>query len=423
MFSSPLWAVDNLKPGDFAGAIVYSGREGSLLMLEIPEEVYQGFRRPDLGDIRIFDASENPVSFVIRERPRELFTPPSEEVRFFPWDGGRENNFPANTDIEINTSGGVLRIRNQGEHSVNPPVFLADLSLLSYVPSSLRVRIENQGRNFNIPVTIHYSGDLSNWRAFDKRQVLASFGGTVQDTLELPETGDIKDMRYLLIRFSWETPIPVSMTVFFSPREKPGEFHEIIIQGKKSPDGKTIRYNTEAFYPAESIDFILDEADSIPVLIKNRFSEEAEWNIRARGTLFRYNSSGSIVRNPPFEIASNATFWELEATGGLPFGSVPEMLIRCKPRELIFPARGSGPWTLVFGNPACPPLSSRELLPLTGQEEFEPAVFTGELRYAKTAMPVLTERDYRVYILWAFLGTAVLILSILAFYIAKSMRK
>ena len=423
LFSSALWAEEELRPADFAGAMVFSGREGSLLYLEIPQEVYQGFRRPDLGDLRIFDASENPVSFYIRERPKEFFTPAPEEIPFFVWDGGKESNLPANTDIEINTSGGVVRIKNSSATAGSPSVFLADLSRLKYLPEALRVQIDDRGNNFNIPVTIHYSGDLSNWSSFDKRQVLASFGSSARNTLELPEADDIKSLRYLLISFAWQAPTPKTMTALFKPQEKPAVSHEAVFRGVKSGDGKRVTYNTEAFYPIESVDFILEDADSIPVLIKNRLSEDEEWRVRRRGTLFRYNSAQAdgIAKSEPFEISSSAPLWELEASGGLPFSAAPELVIRWQPRELIFPARGKGPWTLAYGNSGCEPISSGEL---SGSDEPEAAVFTGEKRYEKTELTLPEiERDYHRYFLWAFLGAAVLILTILAFYIAKSIRK
>jgi hypothetical protein len=426
LLSLPVWAEEMFRPGDFAGAMVYSGREGSLLMLEIPGEVYEGFRRPDLGDIRIFDASENPVPFVIREKPKEFFTPPPEPVPFFAWDGGREKQFPANTDIEINTSGAVVRIKNQSDMPGSQSVYLIDLSTLRYAPSALAVNVDNRGENFNTPVTIHYSGDLSNWISFDRRQVLASFGGSSQNLLELPES---HNMRYLLVSFGWETPRPLAMTVSFKAGEKPAEFHEVVIHGRKSVEGKTVNYNTEAFYPAEFVDFILEEADSIPVLIKNRFSEKEEWKIHGREIIFRYNSStsGGITKNPAFETSSNnlnsrSPYWELETTGGLPFTAAPDMVIRWKPKEIIFPGRGKGPWTLAYGNADSGPLGSGGLLP-SGSDEPEPAVFTGEKRYEKTGLPrVAPEKKYREYLLWIFLGAVVLILSILAYSIAKSMK-
>ena len=417
-------AEENFRPEDFAGAMVYTGKEGSLLKLELNEEVYQGLMRPDLGDIRIFDASGNPVPFIVRDKPKEIFTPPPEEVPFFLWNGGKENNLPANTDIEINTSGGVVRIKNQNSAPENQSVYLVDLSFLEYSPSELRVVSETQ-QNFNTSVTIHYSGDLSEWRAFEKRQVLAYFGGRAQDRLELPENSF---SRYLLLSFAREAPPPLGMTVYFKQQEKPAEYREVIVKGQKSRDGKKINYETGAFYPAESVDFILEEADSIPVLIKNRLSEDEEWNIITKGTLYRYNSASGIVKNPPFEIAhrgltSRALFWELESTGDLPFTTTPDMTIRWTLKEIIFPARGMGPWTLVYGNPDCAPLSSAGLLPSGIGEELEPAIFTGEKRFEKSSPVVQKEKNYRIYFLWAFLGAASLALTILAVSIAKSMRK
>ena len=415
-----LWAVEDPKLEDFDGTMVFSGSEGSLLMLELPEEVYRGLKQKDLGDLRIFDASKKPLPFIIRNHPKEVFTPFPEEVPFFVWDGGRENQFPANTDIEINTSGGVVRIKNQGSFPGSSPVYLVDCSLLDYVPSSLRIESLNQGKNYNSLVSIHYSKDLSNWISFDKKQILASFGMNVQDTLELPAA---ENMKYLLVNFEGGAPPPVRMTVFFAPEERDGVYHELIVQGRKSKDGKKVQYVLESYFPIESIDFILAEADSIPVLVKNRYSEKDEWNVQVRGAIFRYNSAGNIVKNKPFIITSQAPYWELETTGELLFSTAPECVIRWKQRELIFPARGNGPWTLAYGNAACAPFGTGELLPPGGSEEPEKAVFTGEKHYEKKNLSSSTVFTSRNFIPWVLLGAAVIILSLLAFHIAKSMKK
>jgi len=159
------------------------------------------------------------------------------------------------------------------------------------------------------------------------------------------------------------------------------------------------------------------------VLVKNRYSEDDEWKVRARETIFRYSSGGSVIRSEPFKIVSQAPFWELETTGELAFSSVPECVIRWKPRELIFPARGKGPWTLAYGNAAAGPLRAGELQLPGGGEELERAVFTGEKRYEKKEMASQTKFKTGKFLPWAFLGAAVITLSLLALHIAKSMRK
>ena len=425
IFVSSFARAEDPLPKDFAGNMVYSGKEGVLLALEIPMEVYEGSMRQDLGDIRVFDASEKPVPFVIRERPRDFFTPSPEEIPFFVWDGGNENNLPSGTDIEINTSGSVVRIKNQNSAPNNSSLFLVDLSFLDYRPELLKVKTGNQEKNFNTPVSIYYSRDLSNWSSFDKKQILASFGGNVQDTLELPGA---KDMRYLLVSFESvrgrEAVQVAGMTAFFGEEEREGKFQEVIVRGARSSDGKKIGYNTQAFYPAETIDFILSEADSVPVLVKSRLNEKDEWNARFRGTIYRYNSGNGMVKNPPFEIYPPAIpYWELETTGEIPFSSAPDCVLRWGVKELIFPARGKGPWTLAFGNADCVPLGKAEIMPLGPREEFEPAVFTGVMRFEKKELPQEAKYNYRTIILWVFLGIAVLGLSVLAYSIVRSMKK
>jgi len=422
IFSLPitLYAQGELKPGDFDGAFVLSGKEGSLLVFEIPPEVYQGLRQGNLGDIRIFDSSERPVSFSIREKPGITFTPDPEEVPFFIWDGGKENEFPAYSDIEINTAGGVVRIKNQGQASDSSSIYLLDFSFLEYSPSTLWIEPATDMGNFNTAITINYSLDLASWHLFDKKQVLASFNGKFQNSLELPKT---ENFRYILVGFERGNILPLSMKAFFGEVEKAWDFHEIYIQGEISKDKRKANYNTGSFIPIETIDFLLSDADSIQVLVKNRLNENDEWVIRAKGNLFRFNTSSGTEKNAPFNINSHAPYWELETAGDLLFSSAPECLIRVKPREIIFPGRGEGPWTFAYGNAECGPPGKADLLSLGGREELEPAFFTGEKRYERSLLPSQKEGSRKAYMLWAFLGAAVIVLSILAFSIAKSMKK
>jgi hypothetical protein len=431
---SPLHS-QSLLPDDFAGYMVLSGSAGALLRFEIPGEVYRGLERTDRGDIRIFDAAGAMVPFLIRGVPPEEITPEPAEVPFFPWNGREGKNLPSGTDIEINTSGGVVRIKNQDPAPGRNPVYLADLSGLAYIPSSLRLSLDHRGDYFNAPVTLYGGKELGEWRAFSRKQILAWYGnsGANRDTLELP-AGEMAGpgpegagIPYLLIALEEGAPPLDGVTALFDPLRVPGILRETVWEGEKSADAKFIRYRMEGRYPARTIDFVLGEPDSIPVMVKNRFNEGDDWILLGRETIFLFRGNGPPQKNDPIPLFAFAPLWELEAAGEFSFSQVPRGVVTWAPEEIIFLARGEGPWTLRYGNPGAAPLSEASLDPASlshGEEELSRALPTGEGGYEKRSSPPPAENHgYGQWILWGILFLGVAVLSILALSIAGSMKK
>jgi hypothetical protein len=416
------------KPEDFAGAYELTGQKGGLLRLELPVEVFLGSERPDLGDLRIFNASGALVPYIIRIPPGQMVQPEPREIPFFVWKQGNEKTPPANTDIEINTSGGVVQIRNQSSGGDSSPVYLADLSALEQLPSELVIEADHGGNYFNTPVSLRYSADLSHWTAFDKKQILAFYGsaGANRDTLELPAAfAGGENFRYLLLGMNKGAPPPVRMEARFDPSPVPAGIREKSIAGEKSGDGKTIGYNTGGFYPLFEADFVLSGADSLQVEISSRYWEDEDWNRLGRETVYRFASAaGETQKNKAFPVSSSAPYWQLQALGERAFNEAPELVIRWKMRELVFLAQGEGPWTLAYGNAGCAPPEEGELPQLgDGDEGLLPALPTGLGRYEERKRGRIQEdHAYGVWLLWAVLILAAALLSALAFFIARSMK-
>ena len=415
------------RPEDFAGAIEYTGPEGSLLALEIPGAVYRGLERPDRGDIRVFDAGGSPVPFLIRPAPGIRVTPESEDVPFFVWREGGDQALPQGTDIEIDASGAVVRIRGQAAAKLRGGRdYLLDLSGLSHKPVSLDFSLGRTEEFFNTPVRVYSSDDLSQWRPQEKRQVFAWYGeGEVSRSLVDP--GDEKS-RYLLLKFETRDPAPERITARFGAVEIPALVEEEGIGGTLSAGRRTALYDMRAFYPLARIEWRLPEPDLVEVIIRNRFSEWEEWSYRGRQRLYRYRlEDGGERKNGPFDVSDAAPFWQLEAAGDIPFGSVPVCYPSRELQELVFLARGRGPWTLAYGGSDWGPLSGTGLSAEAPEGETGgavPAVPTGAARYEKRESSTGPERHWGRWgrwVLWTILVLSVMVLSFLAFTLARSM--
>ncbi|MDR1374034.1 MAG: DUF3999 domain-containing protein, partial [Treponema sp.] len=176
----------------------------------------------------------------------------------------------------------------------------------------------------------------------------------------------------------------------------------------------------------------LSQADSIEVRVKNRLAPEDEWSSVARTNLFRIlGGAGEIRTHEALNTDSSAPFWELEAAGDVAFSAPPECTIRWAVYELVFLGRGAGPWTLSWGNGDYRPQAEGDLkLPEIAGETGTPAIENarplGEPLYRPGGTRSGGPRfggNWGQFILWAILILAVLFLSGLALYIARSMKK
>jgi hypothetical protein len=200
-----------------------------------------------------------------------------------------------------------------------------------------------------------------------------------------------------------------------------------MVRGIRSNDGKTVEYNTGGFYPLSALDFRLPDADSIEVNIRYKFSSDEDWRFLSRKTLFRLNAgkNGELLQNEPMAEAAGITapFWQLEASDDHSFSLIPDCYFTWAVHELIFLGRGKGPWTLAYGNEAYGPgdtlLRLEDFSALS--PEIEKAVPAGEGRYQRRAGTAKApEHDWGQFLLWTILILSVILLSSLAFYIAKS---
>ncbi|MDR0624484.1 MAG: DUF3999 domain-containing protein [Treponema sp.] len=414
------------KLEDFAGTLVVTGTPGGLLGLEIPEAVYRGIERPDMGDIRVFDEAGLAVPFVIRRAPGVTVTPPPEEVPFFRWEQKNGGALPGGTDITINAEGAVLSIKSRGLRSSTPAAYLLDLSGLSHRPAALGIILGNEEDLYHTGVRIYSSADLAQWREFEKRQTLAWFGGSGRESLELPPG----DNRYLLLKFDKPGLSPRTVSAVFEPVAIPPMTREKTIAGKwVGENRRIIEYGTGGFYPLRAIDFPLPQTDSIGVLVKNRFTEEDDWTFVARTNLFRISDGTGETRiSEALEVHSSAPYWELEAAGDLAFSSLPDCVIRWAVYDLVFLGRGAGSWTIAWGNrdygpPGEGDLKLAEFAGETGAPEIETARPLGEPAYRPRPAPSRFGGKWGRFLLWAMLILAVVLLSGLALYITQSMKK
>ena len=412
------------SPDDFAGQLTLTGVEGELMWLELPYMVYEHVERTDLGDIRVFDSGGLPVPFEVRKPKRLSTTPDPVALPFFPWQPDEGNSLPSSTDIQIDSTGAVIKLNNNAGAGGESATYLIDTGGLQYGASSLKLSFKNPVNDFNSPAEVRLSDDLAGWKLYDKKQTVAMFGDeqkTEHFNVEIPR----KSSRYLLLSLGENAPKLAGVEAVFAPQSRPGKLRTSVFKGVKSKDGMEVVYNTEGYYPIVAIDFILPKPDAINVDVKNRMTEKAPWAFKAEGDIYRFkpDAKGNERKNSPFEIDSRAPHWLLHSTGTVTFVDAPDMEIQWEPYKLVWLARGIGPWVLAYGNHESGMVFDNNLSLLDEGTLLEASV-VGEERYTpRLEETAFLDADKQQWMLWAVLILAVLVLSGFAYVVAKGMTK
>jgi hypothetical protein len=408
---------------DFAGTIEITGNSGSLLSFEIPEAVYRGLERSDMADMRIYDSRGNPAPFLVRGPKGTVTVPAEKNVPILAWNEKAGQFTSSSPDLEINVSGTAITINPSAGTKPRADssggargLYLVDLSGFPENPAPSKLVLDFEGNEFfNARVSIRKSDDLSRWEDYGKTQTAAFYDnpGTDRNEFDIPRT------RYLLLEFSGKIPPVNSARVRFDPMEIAAAPRETFFSGTKSADGKTVRYHTEGRFPVKKIRFDLSRPDSIRVVVKSRNSGEDDWVFMGETTVYRIETPGEAPSmNEPVDVRGGGPYWEIEIPGEQVFTEVPRMALLWEAREIVFLARGDGPWILAYGGAAYgPPESS---LSVQDKAEIFPAAL-GRACYTKpeTDGEAGTGR-WEQAALWGVLVLAAAILSVLAVTIIKT---
>jgi hypothetical protein len=172
-----------------------------------------------------------------------------------------------------------------------------------------------------------------------------------------------------------------------------------------------------------------------PVRIEARTDPKLDWLPVASTIAYRIVRDGKEVTSPDLPVTPNASpSWRIvvdPASGGLG-APLPELDVSWAARNLVFLARGAGPYTLAFGKKE----ASAAALPLTslfpgyrdqGESKLPPAI-VGDLRLAPPPGPSLlpsfvADQDPKRVGLWGALIVGVLLLAAMAWRLSRQMQK
>lgn len=429
-------ANEILHSRDFAyGVSLEVDGDGALYSLPLPEEVYQGSVRHDLGDMRIFNGYGEVVPHLLQHDTGKSESK-SEPValNFFPL--YRERAWEEEVEhirIADDGKGTIIAIeRGAGEGRKQSPVahYLIDASPVENTINKLQLEWDGGKAGFLVSSKVEYSNDLVHWHHLVAAATLAdlSYEGyhLGQHEIKLPK----QEARYY--RISWplgEKGVSLKAIRAEVMRVADGHPHQWKKLSPKISENRPGEYfyDLPGNYPVDQIKVLLPQANTVVRMkLLSRNDDKTPWRVRHQGLLYTLQREGHTLSSDPVILpALTDSQWRLEvAQGGGGVGSgVPKLQVGWIPHRLVFAARGEMPFTLAFGSAVVEPPDSdiagllQRLEQQPGEDLFIKLAYAGgrfELGGERLLQPPTPPLPWKKWGLWAVLILGVVVLAVMA---------
>lgn len=440
---APVRTPEPPQPADFAfGLNLGLAPGGVIYSLDVPDQVYLGSARTDLGDLRLFNAQGEVLPHVLRRpQPPPAEPPGRQALPFFPLTAAKgESPKQPELALRVQTTpgGAIVEVgREATPTSAETHIFgyLLDLSAIQdQRPERLTLRWEGGPKEgFIAPIRMEASEDLTHWRSLgDGSLAQLSYGDQqlLRNELRPPGWG-----RYL--RLAWPSVLHPARLVEVEVRMRPEaggepERHWRRLVAHPIPGSRgSFEFDSGGVMPVDRLQVLLPQANSLVVAeLESRSSPEAPWIPRGRFNLYDLRADNLVLRNEPLSLtAITDRFWRLRAAGeasGLANTS-PEIELGWLPHRLLFLPRGTPPVLLAYGSTSAKPLQSADTAPLLALAEgirlFGESWVEGvvELKGNQALAPPATPLPWSRILLWGVLLLGVLGLGWMAHRLYRQM--
>lgn len=437
------------KPTDFGyGLTLRTDGQDALYRLELPASVYRGMASRDLSDIRVFNAAGEVVPHALRYRTAtDEIRPAPVALKIFPIYGEEKKNLDGLIlNVQRTANGSVIRLNRQSaERTQTLRAYLLDASAIGQKLQAVELDVKTSPTaTYVARVTIEASDDLASWRmvAADAPIVSLSHDGARLEQRRIPFAP--QQARYFRIHWRGmpeDARLAGVLAETGNARIDRARAWESATGRLDADKAGEYLFDMQGHFPADRIRLELPQANSIAqfqIFSRNHGSEP--WRHVTQGLCYRLNRDGHELVSPPVSVAANADrYWRLKVDqkgGGIGAGE-PRLVFGWMAQDLIFSARGEGPFVLGFGNRE----AKATAFPI---ESLIPGYRDGaeaDLKVATIASPprpleqgaagqvassgsVRTPDDaidVKKWILWSCLGAGVLFLAWMAWRLLKQM--
>lgn len=426
------------KPADFAAQVPLSvSGAGPWYRLELPLNVQLQARQTDLSDLRVFNAAGEPQAYALaRESAQTRDDGQLHEVKWFPlYNSADATERAPSVRVQSTTTGTLVEVQPSSQLEAGEEVlrgWLLDASAIKAPLQQLILDWTSERDGFQ-RFSIEASDDLQHWQAWGEGQVARlTFADERVEQHEVALPG--QSARYL--RLLWDSP--ASAPVLTSAQLKSSDPRNLPLPLVWSPalagsSGKPGEYTWQLpmGLNIERVQVELKQANSLaPVTLSGRRESSLPWQAISSGLLYRLTQNGQDVVQNELQLYGQ-TVQQLKLTvderGGGLGEQAPSVKYAVRATQVIFLARGDGPYSLALGSPTVKTAN----LPLTTLiPDFKPeklatlgkATVQGEALATQTSTATTaatTDTHWKKFGLWAVLLLSVLFLAAMAFSLLR----
>jgi hypothetical protein len=431
-------AANDITPTDFAFAVPIHGTGAdALYRVIISPAVYKGATFADLRDLRVFNGAGEVVPHAFRPldsadaRQRAPVYLPIFALRGA--SGTRANDL----DIVVNSNNVKFSLRassdqNQGDETVLLG-YLVDVSSSKNAFSRLLLEWEQLPGGYVGAINVEASNDLKRWKRMVTNAPLVSLsqGGQILEQKSI----SLRPIRTKYLRLTWPagTYAVQLKSVLGQPADAvtPRERTWKNVSARPDPDERgDYLADLGGIFPVDRLEILLPQENAVaPIQIFSRNKTGDAWIREQRTVAYRLRQNGQEIANPGIVITPRMRrYWLFRVDqqgGGIGTG---EITLRAGwiAREIVFAARGNGPFMLAYGNGKASPnaLAIRTLVPGWGGEsapEISIAT-TGPEQTLAGAVAARQRVDMKKVTLWVALIAGVAVLGFMAWRLSKQLQ-
>jgi hypothetical protein len=425
-------------PDDFAYAMPIAAEAGeALYQVELPPALYRGVTRADLGDLRVFNAKGEVVPHAIRQRARPEAAPAGVvDLPFFPLRADRTGQLEdLRVRVRTRADGTVVDIRSGPKKTGSGSAtlgYLLDASQSRQPVQALLLEWKVPREGFVGKIHVEGSDDLARWNSIarDASVLELEFGG---HRLERKRV-ELRGQKYKYLRVSWPpnqkaVPLTAVRGETLADAREPQRAWVTLPQAGAGKNPGEYEYDVGGPVPFDRLRIELPQTNTLAqIAILTRDKAPEEWRMLGERLVYRLQREGNEVTSPEIDIAGRGARMLMlrvdQKGGGIGLGQ-PVVHLGYRPQQLVFAARGEGPFQLAYGSHAAraASFSVASLIPGHGtQREFPVKTATlGEPRKLAGEKQLRAPPDYRKWALWASLILGVAGLGYMAYRLLRQM--
>lgn len=426
--------ASELTPNDFAyGIKVITTGEAAAYRVALPLAVYQTVVHPDLSDVSVFNERGEPVPFRL-ERPRSQSTtqPTQTPLTLFTLRGDPGKALDA---VRVTIESGNTRVElpaNANGETVAPSSYVIDARSLSAPIAAFNLGWPADAPDFAGRVRIEASDDLGIWRTIVFNAPIANLHAG--DARIIERRVELTPATAKYWRLSWpDTPAPFELTTITAEpaRDRVDVTRETATVGGKPLASKRgeFEFDLGAKIPVDRLTLELPEQNSIvEVEMLSRAAPQDPWRHVTRAGFYRLkNAANAELTNGLVAVdPTSDRYWlaRVDMRGGGLGPSAPKLRAGWLPHDIVFLARGAGPFTLAYGSSAAQSVASLSGVPTTVAIANAALGEPNALGGASRLEPVRQKLNLwsKTTVLWTVLVIGVAVLAFMAYRLARELK-